>query len=118
VFVAEADEVKTVSVMEGESVTLNTGITETQRIDLTVWRFGESGSTVAQMDGKDISYPSHIDIFRGKLQMDQTGSLTIKNMRTKHSGLYKVEIDLKPEGSSRMTFNVTVSGENTFTTDN
>jgi len=117
VCVAEADEVKTVSVMEGEFVTLNTGLTETQRISVTVWRFGEPGSTIAQIDEKDISYPGHIDIFRGKLQLDQTGSLTIKNMRTKHSGLYKVESYLN-SGSSRMTFNVTVSGENTFTTDN
>ncbi|KAG1929395.1 hypothetical protein F2P79_022950 [Pimephales promelas] len=108
VCVAEADEVKTVSVMEGEFVTLNSGVTETQGISVTVWRFGESGSTIAQIDEKDISYPSHIDIFRGKLQLDQTGSLTIKNMRTKHSGLYKVESYLN-SGSSRMTFNVTVS---------
>ncbi|XP_039520345.1 uncharacterized protein LOC120474271 [Pimephales promelas] len=110
VCVAEADEVKTVSVMEGESVTLNSGVTETQGIILIQWRFGESGSTIAQMDRKEISYPSpsHIDIFTGKLQLDQTGSLTIKNMRTKHSGLYQLESDLN-SGSSRMIFNVTVS---------
>ncbi|XP_056090939.1 coxsackievirus and adenovirus receptor homolog [Rhinichthys klamathensis goyatoka] len=108
VFVAEADEVKPVSVMEGESVTLNTDVTETQGIILILWRFGDKGSTIAQINRKDISYPNHTDIFRGKLQLDQTGSLTIKNMRTKHSGLYKVQIDLK-SGSSRMTFNVTVS---------
>ncbi|KAG1928788.1 uncharacterized protein LOC120475640 [Pimephales promelas] len=108
VCVAEADEVKTVSVMEGESVTLNTGLAETQGIILILWRFGESGSTIAQIDEKDISYPSHIDLFAGKLQLDQTGSLTIKNMRPKHSGLYKVQIDLS-SGTSRMIFNVTVS---------
>ncbi|XP_039520365.1 uncharacterized protein LOC120474283 isoform X12 [Pimephales promelas] len=111
VCVAEADEVKTV--MEGESVTLNTGLTETQEIIVTLWRFGESGSTIAQMDRKEISYPnpnsSHIDIFRGKLQMDQTGSLTINNMRTKHSGLYQLESDLKSGSSHTLTFNVTVS---------
>jgi len=122
VCVAEADEVKTVSVMEGESVSLNSGVTETQEIIVTLWRFGESGSTIAQMDRKEISYPnpnsSHIDIFRGKLQMDQTGSLTINNMRTKHSGLYQLESDLKSGSSHTLTFNVTVSGENTINTIN
>ncbi|XP_077081640.1 uncharacterized protein LOC143735406 [Siphateles boraxobius] len=107
VFGVDGDEVKSVSVMEGDSVTLNTEVTKTQRIILIEWRFGEKGSTIAQIDGKDISYPSHTDIFRGKLQLDQTGSLTIKNMRIKHSGLYQLQIDLK-SGSSSMTFSVTV----------
>ncbi|XDV23459.1 hypothetical protein PO909_028033 [Leuciscus waleckii] len=93
--------------MEGDSVTLKTDVTETEGIILILWRFGDKGSTIAQIRGKDILYPSHIDTFRGKLQLDQAGSLTIKNMRIKHSGLYKLQIDLN-SGTSRMTFNVTV----------
>ncbi|XP_016392428.1 uncharacterized protein LOC107727155 [Sinocyclocheilus rhinocerous] len=76
--------------MEGESVTLNPDLTQIQKCYLIEWRFGDS--VIAQTDGNDISYPSHTEIFRGRLQLDQSGSLTIKNIRTKHSGLYKLHI--------------------------
>ncbi|XDV23447.1 hypothetical protein PO909_028025 [Leuciscus waleckii] len=106
----DADEVKTVplSVVEGESVTLNTDLTEIQGISLILWRFGDKGSTIAQIDGEDISYPRHTERFRDRLQLDdQTGSLTIKNMRIEHSGPYKLEI-IRNSGTSYVTFSVTV----------
>ncbi|XP_058615926.1 uncharacterized protein LOC131529934 isoform X2 [Onychostoma macrolepis] len=105
VFGADEGEVKPVSVMEGDSVTLNPDPTKIQGFKLILWRFGDPA--IAQIDGKEISYPSHIEIFRGRLQLDQTGSLTIKNMRIKHSGLYKIEI-IQSAGSSDMKFTVTV----------
>ncbi|XP_067271618.1 muscle M-line assembly protein unc-89-like [Pseudorasbora parva] len=104
---AEADEVKTVSVMEGDSITLSPDLTQTPGVILMLWRFEDEGSTIAQIDGKEISYPYLTEIFRGRLQLDLTGSLTIKNMRIKHSGLYKLQID-HSTGTSRMTFSVTV----------
>ncbi|XP_016107370.1 uncharacterized protein [Sinocyclocheilus grahami] len=91
VFYAETDDVKSVSVMEGDSVTLNPDLTQMQGIVLLLWRFGDKGSTIAQIDGNEISYEDDA-ILRGRLQLDQTGSLTIKNTRTNHSGLYKAEI--------------------------
>ncbi len=100
--------------MEGDSVTLNPDPTQIQGFILMLWRFGDYGQLIAQMDGKEISYSSHTEIFRDRLQLDhQTGSLTIKNMRTKHSGLYKLQTDHNT-GTSDMTFSVTVYGEDIF----
>ncbi len=83
-FNAETDEVK--SVMEGDSVTLNPDLTQIQGLDLLLWRFGDKGFTIAQIDEKEILYEDY-EIFRDRLQLDQTGSLTITNIRTNHSGL-------------------------------
>ncbi|XP_077081634.1 cell adhesion molecule CEACAM3-like isoform X2 [Siphateles boraxobius] len=108
VFGVEADEVKTETVMEGESVILNTDLTEIQEFHEILWRFGKSGSVIAVTDGTEISYPHHTEIFSGRLQIDhQTGSLTIKNMRIKHSGLYKLHISSN-SGTSSISFSVTV----------
>ncbi len=110
-FGADEDEVKSVSVMEGDSVTLNPDQTQIKTFYLIEWRFGDSA--IAQTDGKDISYPPHTEIFRGRLKLDLTGSLTIKNMKTKHSGLYQLKISLS-DGTEYGKFNVTVYGENLF----
>ncbi|XP_067263888.1 CD48 antigen-like isoform X2 [Chanodichthys erythropterus] len=104
----EEDRLKSVSVMEGDSVTLNIDSTKIQGIILIQWRFGGSGAVIAETVKNEISYLYHTDIFKGRLQVDhQTGSLTIKNMRSKHSGLYKLQIN-HSTGSSYMAFNVTV----------
>ncbi|XP_052447183.1 uncharacterized protein LOC127988464 [Carassius gibelio] len=105
VFGADEDEVKSVMVMEGDSVTLNPDLTQINKFNLIDWRFGDP--VIAKIFGKDISYPSHTEIFRDRLQLDQTGSLSIKNMRTKHSGLYKAEIS-HSTGTSFRKFNVTI----------
>uniref|UniRef100_A0A673N491 Si:ch73-44m9.3 n=1 Tax=Sinocyclocheilus rhinocerous TaxID=307959 RepID=A0A673N491_9TELE len=104
VFDAETDEVK--SVMEGDSVTLNPDLTQIQGIVLLLWRFGDKGSTIAQIDGNDILYEDY-EAFRGRLQLNQTGSLNITNVRTSHSGLYKAEISHNT-GTSYIKFRVTV----------
>uniref|UniRef100_A0A8C1S3X8 Immunoglobulin domain-containing protein n=1 Tax=Cyprinus carpio TaxID=7962 RepID=A0A8C1S3X8_CYPCA len=105
VFGADEDEVKPVSVMEGDSVTLNPDLTEIQEFILILWRFGDP--VIAQINGKVTSYPRHTEMFTGRLQLDQTGFLTINNMRIKHSGLYKMEV-IKKTGTSNMKFTVTV----------
>ncbi|XDV23424.1 hypothetical protein PO909_028002 [Leuciscus waleckii] len=95
--------------MEGESVTLDTDLTEIKEINEILWRFGESGPVIAVTDGKDNSYPYLTEIFGDRLHLDhQTGSLTIKNTRIKHFGTYKLEI-IRNSGTSRMTFSVSVS---------
>ncbi|XP_050957301.1 carcinoembryonic antigen-related cell adhesion molecule 1-like [Labeo rohita] len=104
VFYAETDE--PISVMEGDSVTLNLDLTKIQRLYLIQWRFGDKGSTIAQTDGNEISDEDY-EIFRDRLQLNQTGSLTITNIRTNHSGLYEAEIG-HSTGTSYIKFNVYV----------
>ncbi|XDV24184.1 hypothetical protein PO909_028432 [Leuciscus waleckii] len=100
------DAVKSVSVMEGDSVTLNSD-TELKDDDLIEWRFGTNGPLIAQINREldEIFIPDGTDgRFRDRLKADdQTGSLTIMNTRTTDSGLYEVTIR-----GSKATFTVTV----------
>ncbi|XP_067237030.1 uncharacterized protein [Chanodichthys erythropterus] len=107
VFGVGTDEVKTVSVMEGESVTLSPDLTKIPGIIQMMWRFGDSRSVIAQIEENDISYPIVPEMFEDRLQVDLTGSLTITNMKTKHSGLYKLEINHKTD-TTNLNFSVTV----------
>ncbi|XP_065099408.1 uncharacterized protein [Paramisgurnus dabryanus] len=104
------DEVKSVSVMEGDSLTLHTNITKIPRDGVILWRFGLQNSLIARINevAKDISiYDDVLDgRFRDRLQVnDQTGDLTITNITTNHTGLYQIIISGK-QISHR--FNVTV----------
>ncbi len=110
-FGADEAEVKSVSVMEGDSVTLNPDLTQIQEFNLIEWRFGDP--VIAQTDGKTILYPNPTEIFSKRLQLDLTGSLTIKNMKTKHSGLYELQIS-HSDGTTDRKFNVAVYGENMY----
>ncbi|XP_051977642.1 SLAM family member 6-like isoform X2 [Xyrauchen texanus] len=106
--VLETDELKSVSVMEGDSVTLPTGVTEIQREDQILWMFGPHKTRIALIYKHDIDMRHSNETFGDKLQLDdQTGSLTIRNIRIKHSGLYKLQI-FSNRGNSNKTFNVTV----------
>ncbi|XP_056615689.1 uncharacterized protein LOC130430568 isoform X2 [Triplophysa dalaica] len=83
---------QSVSVMEGDSVTLHSDVTDIQSYYMTLWRFGDDGFTIAQINKDKIIY-SDIPAFTDRMVLnDQTGSLTITNSRIKHSGLYKMEI--------------------------
>ncbi|XP_073669560.1 uncharacterized protein [Paramisgurnus dabryanus] len=97
------DEVKSVSVMEGESVTLHSD-TKIQRDDV-MWLYG--GSVIGSLNRETISLNDVDGIFEDRLQLNnQTGSLTINDIRTKHAGLYQVTIN----GSKNLTktFSLTV----------
>ncbi|XP_052447186.1 uncharacterized protein LOC127988466 [Carassius gibelio] len=110
VFGAETEEVETVSlsVMEGDSVTLNTDLTQIRGINKIVWRFGVEGPIIAEIIEKKLSNKTD-KRFGDRLQVDlQTGSLTIRNMKTEHSGLYQLQIDHTNAGNSKKNFNVTV----------
>ncbi|KAK7136659.1 hypothetical protein R3I93_016871 [Phoxinus phoxinus] len=106
---AGTDAVKSVSVMEGDSVSLNSSLTEIQEDEEIIWTFGSNGSLLAITDGVKNIIPDDIDErFRGRLELDKkTGSLTIMNITTEHAGVYTVEISGR-NSSSTYRFNVTV----------
>ncbi|XP_073718460.1 uncharacterized protein [Misgurnus anguillicaudatus] len=106
----ESDQLKSVSVKDGDSVTLLADNRDIKKYDLIQWRF--QGSRIAHFN-KSASEISKDERFRDKLQLDvQTGSLKIKNIKMDLSGLY--EVDLTSSSSSytiHQSFTVTVSGE-------
>ncbi|KAA0711957.1 hypothetical protein E1301_Tti023209 [Triplophysa tibetana] len=90
----DADEVKSVSGIEGENVTLLTNVTELQSAHMIMWSFGPQETCIARIHRKANEISIHDDVldgrFRDRLQVDnQTGSLTITNITTQHSGLYR-----------------------------
>jgi len=100
--------------MEGDSVTLHTGVTEIQRDEHILWTFRPQNSEtrIAEIYKQIISiYDSgDNDRFIGRLQMDEeTGSLNITNINTLHSGLYKLQVI--GERVKHMSFNIAVYGE-------
>ncbi|XP_073700596.1 uncharacterized protein [Garra rufa] len=110
VFVAVTDEVKSVSVTEGESVTLPTDV-KVQRDDMIRWTFGPQNTRIAEIIKKDqinFIFVSKDGKFRDRLLMDnQTGSLIIRNIRSEHTGLY--ELTIISGKTSLKSFSVTVS---------
>ncbi len=111
VFTAETDD--TMSVMEGDSVTLHTDFTEIQNDDTILWSFGPKESVISQITRKNdlTSFFVTDDVrFKGRSQVDQdTGSLTIRNTRKRHSGQYKLTIS-REQITSRI-FSVDVFGK-------
>ncbi|XP_065099572.1 uncharacterized protein [Paramisgurnus dabryanus] len=104
------DKVKSVSVMEGDSVTLHINI-KLQRDDLILWRFGPEEIRIAEIYIEANTFSTYDDVldgrFRDRLQVNnQTGDLTITNITTQHTGLYKIIISGNQKTSHR--FNVIV----------
>ncbi|XP_067271122.1 CD48 antigen-like [Pseudorasbora parva] len=103
---ADSDEVKSVSVTEGDSVTLNTDV-KVQTDDLILWFFGPQDTRIAEIHRQNIYTYDSNTAFEKRLQMDsQTGSLTIRNIRSEHTGLYKLTVISRRTSYKR--FNVTV----------
>uniref|UniRef100_A0A8C1Q5A4 Immunoglobulin domain-containing protein n=1 Tax=Cyprinus carpio TaxID=7962 RepID=A0A8C1Q5A4_CYPCA len=117
--VVSADEVKSVSVLEGDSVTLQTSLTHKQIYDVILWRFGQQKSLVAEINRTAGIFNTSSDgpdgRFRNRLQLNCfTGSLTITNITTTDSGLYEVEISSTISRHTihyTQSFTVTVRGE-------
>ncbi|KAK7126518.1 hypothetical protein R3I94_017869 [Phoxinus phoxinus] len=101
-----------VSVMEGDSVTLNTGVQTNQQEDIK-WYF--NSTRIAQISGDlskictDVQCNNGTERFRDRLKLDhQTGSLTITNITNTHSGVYKLKIFSSSD--SEKIFSVSVTG--------
>ncbi|XP_059425985.1 uncharacterized protein LOC132160261 [Carassius carassius] len=117
-FMVSVEEMK-IAVMEGKSVTLKPAY-EIKTDDRIYWLFGDKDQKtgIAEFNGKtgDIIPYDYVagGIFRDRLELDEmTGSLTIKNTRTEHSGHYKLQI-ISSSGLSEQTFIVTVKVEEKF----
>ncbi len=107
----DTDTVKSVSVKEGDSVTLKI-VTETQTGEKIKWKFGTNRNLLATIKGNTSNiFDGPDDRFRDRLKLDhQTGSLTITDTRTTDSGLYEAEIS-RSSSEDTHRFNVTVYGE-------
>uniref|UniRef100_A0A672JWC3 Ig-like domain-containing protein n=1 Tax=Sinocyclocheilus grahami TaxID=75366 RepID=A0A672JWC3_SINGR len=88
--------------MEGDSVTLNSGLPEIVEGDQIQWWFGHKSSLIAEINQQadDITVNNQ---FRHK-QDNQTGSLTITNTTTEDAGRYKLQIN-----SVSKSFSLTVN---------
>uniref|UniRef100_A0A8C1M740 Immunoglobulin domain-containing protein n=1 Tax=Cyprinus carpio TaxID=7962 RepID=A0A8C1M740_CYPCA len=104
---AELCEVK-----ERDNVTLDPGVIKNP-VDLMMWSFHDT--CIAQITGDQskictddqVNYSN--ERFRGRLEVNQTGFLTIRNIRTTDSGLYHLQINSSRFSITR-SFRVTVSG--------
>uniref|UniRef100_A0A672N6S0 Immunoglobulin domain-containing protein n=1 Tax=Sinocyclocheilus grahami TaxID=75366 RepID=A0A672N6S0_SINGR len=112
VFGAETNE--TQSAMEGDSVTLNTDVTEIREIEDIFWHYRDQKSFIAKINRENKISSIFDDVpdgrFRDRLKLDnQTGSLTITNIRTEHAGVYKLQIS--GVKVTLKTFSVSVYGD-------
>uniref|UniRef100_A0A8C2IXW8 Immunoglobulin domain-containing protein n=1 Tax=Cyprinus carpio TaxID=7962 RepID=A0A8C2IXW8_CYPCA len=106
------DQKKTLPVKERETVTLCTGVVNQD--DVMIWRFNDT--FIAEINGylnktcTDVQSKDSDEGFRDRLTLDnQTGSLTITNIRNTDSGLYKLQINSSSCSIIR-SFNVIVNG--------
>ncbi|KAL0153102.1 hypothetical protein M9458_051596, partial [Cirrhinus mrigala] len=100
-----------VSVMEGDSVTLLTGIKKKQE-DRIRWYCNDT--RIAQISGDpsktctDVQCNEGTERFRDRLKVDhQTGSLTITNITSTDSGVYQLKI-FSSNSISEKTLSVSV----------
>ncbi|XP_048038222.1 SLAM family member 5-like [Megalobrama amblycephala] len=82
---------------QGDSVTLYTDLTEIMDGDLILWRFGMKNTLIAEIDVQADTITVYDDVpdgkFRNRLKLNnQTGSLTITNITTEHSGCYELQM--------------------------
>ncbi|XP_051977958.1 uncharacterized protein LOC127639783 isoform X2 [Xyrauchen texanus] len=94
VFGVETVDMKTLEVMEGDPVMLETCLTNIQKDDEIEWKFGPNGPVIAKIKANNaLLYDTDDMMFKDRLNLDaQTGDLTIRNTRIKHSGIYELKI--------------------------
>ncbi|CAM4661222.1 unnamed protein product [Leuciscus chuanchicus] len=103
-FNAGLDQVKEIEVKHGETVTLNSGVADLPRDDRLRWKYVDSrvsDSTILftviavchKRDDRFSVKDGPGGKFKDRLTLDhKTGNLTIKNMRVKDTGHFKLEI--------------------------
>ncbi|KAG1928757.1 CD48 antigen-like [Pimephales promelas] len=102
----KTDEIN-VSVMEGGSFTLPSGLTVIHSDDEIEWRFGSNKTRITRIAAGNVTKYDD-ERFRDRLQLErQTGDLTITNVRQEHSGVYQLSIIISNK-KSIMRFGVTV----------
>lgn len=116
-------EVDTLKVTAGESVTLNTDITELEEDGKILWTHGDNDTCIAEINratSKISVYQGNDLRFKDRLQLDpQTGSLTIWNISIAHSDVYKLQISSRAgkrdkriaiivDGEYLMSFNIII----------
>lgn len=107
-------EEKKVEGTEGRSVNLKTK-TVLQKGDAIKWWFEdliliEFTKKTSEKNDTECDVPD--GRFRNKLVLNEkTGDLIINNIRTIHSGLYKLQLSRKNRQTKYMRFIVTVTGE-------
>uniref|UniRef100_A0A8C1P3G1 Ig-like domain-containing protein n=1 Tax=Cyprinus carpio TaxID=7962 RepID=A0A8C1P3G1_CYPCA len=100
---------ESLSVTEGDSVTLHSGVTEIHEDNNILWKFARKSQIAKIKKKKQIfsTYDGPDERFRDRLKLDnQTGSLTITNITTQHAGHYQLEI--RGAKKSSKTFSVSV----------
>ncbi|XP_050950441.1 uncharacterized protein LOC127153429 [Labeo rohita] len=100
------------SLIEGDSVTLHTGV-KTNQQEKIKWYFNDIRIAQISVDQSkictDVQCNEGTERFRGRLKLDnQTGSLTIMNVRLSYAGLYKLQI-INRKTSISKTFGVAVA---------
>ncbi|KAK9967156.1 hypothetical protein ABG768_001568 [Culter alburnus] len=93
-----SDPIWQVSVNKGNSVTLDSDLTEMKDDDEIQWRFGYKDTLIAEINKQVDRFTVYDDVldgrFRDRLKLDnQTGSLTITNITTEHAGRYQLQIN-------------------------
>ncbi|XDV24025.1 hypothetical protein PO909_028325 [Leuciscus waleckii] len=111
VFGTKTNEIQSVSVMEGDSVTLNSDLTEIHEDDDILWKYGAENSLIAKISKERHIFSSYDDApdgrFRDRLKLDdQTGSLTITNTTTEHTGVYQLQITGAKRSSKTLSLSV------------
>uniref|UniRef100_A0A8C2CB36 Ig-like domain-containing protein n=1 Tax=Cyprinus carpio TaxID=7962 RepID=A0A8C2CB36_CYPCA len=99
-------EVVTVSVMEGDIITLNTDIIKKEH-DKLLWYFEDT--RIALINGHPNTsclYDGEDGRFRDRLKVDyETGSLIITKITTEHTGRYEAEIIRSESSGKRQSLN-------------
>lgn len=118
------DQLKKIKVKPGETVTLNSGVAELRRDDRLRWKYADSrvsdSTTLFSVIAACYPYKSNHRFsvkdgpggkFKDRLTLDhKTGNLTIKNMRVKDTGHFKLMI-IGNTNHFTKTIKVNVRGE-------